>query len=83
MSWRTEWNGSKKKSPKKFDKEMIEIRNRKVIGIVLLAGGIVAAAAALAANQLEMGVTSVFGFKQSLGAVLGADRRLGVKNGQQ
>lgn len=83
MSWRTEWNGSKKKSLKKFDKEMIEIRNRKVIGIVLLAGGIVAAAVALAANQLGMDVTSVFGFKQSLGVLMGADRRLGVKNGQQ
>ena len=83
MSWRTEWNGSKKKSLKKFDKEMIEIRNRKVTGIVLLAGGIVAAAVALAANQLGMDVTSVFGFKQSLGVLMGADRRLGVKNGQQ
>ncbi|MCL5611664.1 MAG: hypothetical protein M1485_03790 [Chloroflexi bacterium] len=62
---------------------MIEIRNRKVTGIVLLAGGIVVAAVALAANQLGMDVTSVFGFKQSLGVLMGADRRLGVKNGQQ
>ena len=30
------------------------------------------AAVALAANQLGMGVTSVFSFKQSLGAMLGA-----------
>lgn len=48
------------------------MRNKKVIGIVLLAVGIVVTVVALAANQLGIGIASVFGYKQSLGAVLGA-----------
>lgn len=46
--------------------------NKKVIGIVLLVVGIVVMALSLFANQFGIGLTAVFGYKQSLGAVLGA-----------
>ena len=46
--------------------------NKKTIGIVLLVVGIIVMALSLFANQLGVGLTAVFGYKQSLGAVLGA-----------
>ena len=46
--------------------------NKKTIGIALLIVGIIVMALSLFANQLEVGITAVFGYKQSLGAVLGA-----------
>ena len=46
--------------------------NKKTIGIALLIVGIIVMALSLFANQLGIGITAVFGYKQSLGAVLGA-----------
>ena len=46
--------------------------SKKTFGIALLVVGIIAMAVSLFANQLGIGITSVFGYKQSLGAVLGA-----------
>ena len=48
------------------------MENKKTLGIVLLVVGVVVMAVSLFANQFGIGVTAVFGYKQSLGAVLGA-----------
>lgn len=48
------------------------MRNKKTFGYVLLVVGIAVLAVSLLADVLGIGGSGVFGFKQILGAVLGA-----------